>query len=296
MPSSRHVRMTRTAIFAAVCDEDLLEHAGPFRRWALTIARAVWCLPCGAGNGKSAGFDEVDSTNTYLRDQARHGAAGGAGRRGGPSEVRAGPPRSELGVASGGQPPGVDPAASGVRRRRACTCARARWPWRPRTRAGSWPESRPCSNGRTTCSWAAPSWRGCWPRPNSTGGRWPRWSSGSGSTWPGRGRREPVAPVSTRWARRNGRWTAPSCWTGSWARWRLAVPLLERAPGRRAVAEEVRRRCATLGQAVRVIVPGGEFTGVAIAIDDAGHLVVETAAGPRPVAAGDVVHLRPAPG
>ncbi len=36
-----------------------------------------------------------------------------------------------------------------------------------------------------------------------------------------------------------------------------------------------------------------ELTGVATAIDDAGHLVVETASGPRAVSAGDVVHLRP---
>ncbi|MGA2931942.1 MAG: hypothetical protein ABSE98_07640 [Acidimicrobiales bacterium] len=32
---------------------------------------------------------------------------------------------------------------------------------------------------------------------------------------------------------------------------------------------------------------------MAAAIDDAGRLVVETAAGPRRVTAGDVVHLRP---
>jgi len=58
-------------------------------------------------------------------------------------------------------------------------------------------------------------------------------------------------------------------------------------------ADEVRRRCATLGQVVRVTLPGEEITGLAAAIDDAGQLVVETAAGPRRVTAGDVVHLRP---
>jgi BirA family transcriptional regulator, biotin operon repressor / biotin---[acetyl-CoA-carboxylase] ligase len=70
---------------------------------------------------------------------------------------------------------------------------------------------------------------------------------------------------------------------------------LDDAAGRRVVADEVRRRCATLGRTVRVILPGEELTGLATAIDDAGRLVVETAAGPRPVSAGDVVHLRPAP-
>ncbi len=70
-------------------------------------------------------------------------------------------------------------------------------------------------------------------------------------------------------------------------------PLLDEASGRAALADEVRRRCATLGQPVRVTLAGEELTGLAAAIDDAGHLVVETASGPRRVTAGDVVHLRP---
>ncbi len=69
--------------------------------------------------------------------------------------------------------------------------------------------------------------------------------------------------------------------------------LLDDASGRGTLADEIRRRCATLGQAVRVVLPGGEFTGLAAAIDDEGRLVVETASGPRRVTAGDVVHLRP---
>jgi BirA family transcriptional regulator, biotin operon repressor / biotin---[acetyl-CoA-carboxylase] ligase len=71
--------------------------------------------------------------------------------------------------------------------------------------------------------------------------------------------------------------------------------LLEEAAGRRDLADEVRRRCATLGQRVRVILAGEELIGRADAIDDAGRLVVEAASGPRPVSAGDVVHLRPDP-
>ncbi len=69
--------------------------------------------------------------------------------------------------------------------------------------------------------------------------------------------------------------------------------LLEEEDGRRALADEVRLRCATLGQQVRVILVADELTGRATAIDDAGHLVVETATGRRAVSAGDVVHLRP---
>jgi BirA family biotin operon repressor/biotin-[acetyl-CoA-carboxylase] ligase len=70
-------------------------------------------------------------------------------------------------------------------------------------------------------------------------------------------------------------------------------PLLDEAAGRRTLADEVRRRCATVGQRVRVALPHEELTGLASAIDDAGHLVVETAAGRRSVSIGDVVHLRP---
>jgi BirA family biotin operon repressor/biotin-[acetyl-CoA-carboxylase] ligase len=70
-------------------------------------------------------------------------------------------------------------------------------------------------------------------------------------------------------------------------------PLLDDEAGRRELADEVRRRCATLGQRVRVSLPAGELTGVASAIDEAGHLVVETDAGAQQVSAGDVLHLRP---
>lgn len=69
--------------------------------------------------------------------------------------------------------------------------------------------------------------------------------------------------------------------------------LLDSAPGRREVAAELRDRCATLGQRVRVELAAEAVVGVATGIDDAGHLVVRTAEGPRTVAAGDVVHLRP---
>jgi BirA family biotin operon repressor/biotin-[acetyl-CoA-carboxylase] ligase len=53
-----------------------------------------------------------------------------------------------------------------------------------------------------------------------------------------------------------------------------------------------RARSATLGRRVRVALDGAEIEGVAADITPGGHLVVETADGPRTVAAGDVVHLR----
>lgn len=70
--------------------------------------------------------------------------------------------------------------------------------------------------------------------------------------------------------------------------------LLDSAAGRREVADELRQRCATLGQRVRVELPAEVVVGQASSIDDAGHLVVQTATGTRTVSAGDVVHMRPA--
>ena len=56
--------------------------------------------------------------------------------------------------------------------------------------------------------------------------------------------------------------------------------------------------CVTLGRTVRAELPGGDaLTGEAVAVDGDGRLVIATAEGvQRPVAAGDIVHLRPAAG
>ena len=59
--------------------------------------------------------------------------------------------------------------------------------------------------------------------------------------------------------------------------------------------QEYSRRCATLGRAVKVTMPGAEvITGTATGLDGAGRLEVRTARGLVPVTAGDVVHVRPA--
>lgn len=63
--------------------------------------------------------------------------------------------------------------------------------------------------------------------------------------------------------------------------------------GRRALAQELRRRCATLGTEVRVDLAEGPVVGTAVDLTDAGRLVVEAGGARRVVAAGDVVHLRP---
>ena len=68
--------------------------------------------------------------------------------------------------------------------------------------------------------------------------------------------------------------------------------MLDDARGRRVLADEVRSRCSTLGQRVRVFLADEEVTGVAHGIDGSGRLVIETETGLRTVTAGDVVHLR----
>ncbi len=61
------------------------------------------------------------------------------------------------------------------------------------------------------------------------------------------------------------------------------------------VLPDYRRRSSTLGRQVRVELPDeAPVTGRAVAVDDAGLLVVETGAGQRSFAAADVEHLRPA--
>jgi BirA family biotin operon repressor/biotin-[acetyl-CoA-carboxylase] ligase len=71
---------------------------------------------------------------------------------------------------------------------------------------------------------------------------------------------------------------------------------LDDPAGRRALAGEIGVLCATLGQEVQVTVEGEVVVGTATGLDDRGALVIETREGTRVVDAGDVVHLRRAPG
>lgn len=71
--------------------------------------------------------------------------------------------------------------------------------------------------------------------------------------------------------------------------WLLDVP---KDPTRLLAAYTV--RCATLGQQVRIAAPGGGvLEGLAVEVDTAGGLVVDTGAGRQVVMAGDVEHVRP---
>ena len=62
--------------------------------------------------------------------------------------------------------------------------------------------------------------------------------------------------------------------------------------GRRRLASAYRRRCATVGRTVRVSTAQDELTGTATDITVEGHLVVDVGACFKTIAAGDVVHLR----
>ncbi|MEV5278453.1 biotin--[acetyl-CoA-carboxylase] ligase [Streptomyces sp. NPDC051994] len=67
-------------------------------------------------------------------------------------------------------------------------------------------------------------------------------------------------------------------------------------PAASGLQEAYAANCATLGRPVRAELPGGQSVrGEAVAVDGDGRLVLATEEGvQRPVAAGDIVHLRPA--
>ena len=249
MPSSRHVRITRTAIsprFAMRTFWSTL--AFPPLRRAFTIARAVWCLPCGAASGRSTGSTRsTPPTPTSVTGPAT------------------GPPTGSSRWPTTRPPAGAASTAAGSRRRGRtcwprCSCGPAaaaddvhlcagavalaggrRLPGGRRGRAGAQVAQRPA--GRR-----APSWPASWPRRSSPGAPWRPSSSASGSTWPGPGPPEAggtclddlggtAQPVDRQVLldRLLGALDA-------------RCALLDEAAGRRALADEVRRRCATLGQ------------------------------------------------
>jgi BirA family biotin operon repressor/biotin-[acetyl-CoA-carboxylase] ligase len=62
--------------------------------------------------------------------------------------------------------------------------------------------------------------------------------------------------------------------------------------GRARQAEDLRRRCTTLGTPVRIELAGSGFEGIAVDVTAEGHLVVDSGGEFRTVVAGDVVHVR----
>jgi BirA family transcriptional regulator, biotin operon repressor / biotin---[acetyl-CoA-carboxylase] ligase len=68
--------------------------------------------------------------------------------------------------------------------------------------------------------------------------------------------------------------------------------LLDDGPGRASIVHDLAARTVTVGRSVRVELAGESFTGTATGLDARGQLVVDTPEGSRTVSAGDVVHLR----
>lgn len=80
---------------------------------------------------------------------------------------------------------------------------------------------------------------------------------------------------------------------GQLERWYLGWKAEGGDADRCGLRPEYLRLCATVGQQVRVSLPGGTVvTGEASDVDGAGRLVVRSASGLVPVSAGDVVHVR----
>jgi BirA family transcriptional regulator, biotin operon repressor / biotin---[acetyl-CoA-carboxylase] ligase len=80
---------------------------------------------------------------------------------------------------------------------------------------------------------------------------------------------------------------------GELRRWYLAWAGKLGDAGGSGLHAEYQRLCVTLGREVRVTLPGDRtVTGVASEVDRTGRLVVRSAAGPVPVSAGDVIHVR----
>jgi BirA family biotin operon repressor/biotin-[acetyl-CoA-carboxylase] ligase len=76
---------------------------------------------------------------------------------------------------------------------------------------------------------------------------------------------------------------------GWYDRWRAAGGDAEAC----GLRDAYRRHCLTIGSDVAVALPGGELVrGRASDVDADGRLVVQTPAGPRALAAGDVGHAR----
>ncbi|MGI5349205.1 biotin--[acetyl-CoA-carboxylase] ligase [Streptomyces sp. CA-250714] len=69
-------------------------------------------------------------------------------------------------------------------------------------------------------------------------------------------------------------------------------------PAAGALLDAYAAGCVTLGRTVRAMLPGGdELVGEAVAVDGDGRLLIASEQGVQhPIAAGDIVHLRPAAG
>jgi len=66
---------------------------------------------------------------------------------------------------------------------------------------------------------------------------------------------------------------------------------LDDAEGRGRVGEEYRRRCATVGRKVRVVIAGETLEGTAVDLSLEGHLILDAGGRSCTVTTGDVIHV-----
>jgi BirA family biotin operon repressor/biotin-[acetyl-CoA-carboxylase] ligase len=248
-------------------------------------------------------FASIDSTNRYLMDQARGGAAeglvvvadhqeAGRGRLGRRWEAPAGANllvSALLRLPPGGASGYLLTAAMALAAADACasTCG---------AEAGiKWPNDLVDAEGRKLAGILAEAdldgpaagmvvvgigINVTWPGPDDR-------LEGDGAAAP------PTPPValSTIWARPT---TPGDLLDATLVALEPRLVALETAAGRAEVAAELARRCVTFGQDVRVDVGAGPFEGRAVGLTPDGHLEVDVAGERREVVAGDVRHVRPA--
>jgi len=271
-------------------------------------------------------FSDIDSTNRYLLDEARRGAAeglvaradhqsAGRGRLGRRWEA---PPGANLLASVLLRPPleldefHLCTAAVALAAVTACVAAAGiepsiKWPndllVGERKLAGILAET--VGAGEADAQRALVVGLGLnvgWPEPapgsesSPPGGPSGGWEpSGSASrSLPGAGEdpREIGRTATSLW-RESGRRPQPDALLGLLLRElepRLAD--LEDRPGRDRLCSAYRARCATIGRSVRVSTTRETITGTALDLTAAGHLVIDAGGPLVTVAAGDVVHVR----
>jgi BirA family biotin operon repressor/biotin-[acetyl-CoA-carboxylase] ligase len=260
----------------------------------------VTAMSAGTRFGDVRRLAEVDSTNRYLLDEARAGAEAGMvvvadhqsegrGRLGRRWEAPAGANllvsvllRPALAVSE----LHLCTLAMALAARTACAAVTAVLP------ALKWPNDLVVGERKLAGILAE-------TLPDDTGGRAVVVGLGVNVGWPAPegepGADEPpvdLGPATSLW-RESGRRISP----------RDLLPVLLQdlggrldelasAEGRRRLTAEYRSCCATLGQEVRVTLPGETVTGSVADITVEGHLLVDVGACIRTITAGDVVHLR----
>ena len=258
------------------------------------MVSAMW----GGTLATSAGSTRSTRPTPVCVDEARPGAAEGLGGRGRPPDRRPGAPGPPLGGAAGGQPAGLGAPAARLRRRRPAPVHRRRWPWPPRTPVG---EVAGVGAGAQVAQRPARRRAQAGRRPGRGGIRraapWSAVVVGIGHQRRlARSRRRRAATCLDDLRGRRSRWTARPCSTRLLGASRTAGRAARRrrraaGPGRRAPPVAAPRWASRCGSSW----PASRSTGWPSPSTTPATWWSRPPAGPRAVAAGDVVHLRPGP-